>query len=258
MTTGRVVAFASQKGGSGKTSACVNLAAALGEKGRRVLVVDLDPQASASAWLGVKDGGRGLFDVLSGNGNLLDIVENTTAPGVELVPASSWLVGLEKELAGVSGVDIILSRKLERLPAGRWDFLFLDCPPSLGLLAVSALVAAQEVLVPVEASVLALNGLAQLLHTVEVVRDRLNPGLAVSHILACRVDARTNLSGEVVDRLRDRFGGLVFRAVVRESVRMKEAPSFEKPITLYASTSSGAEDFRAVAAELLKRERKRT
>ena len=257
MTAGLVVAVMNQKGGAGKTTAAVNLAAALGESGKRVLVVDLDPQASASAWLGVADGGKGLYDAFTENGNLSDLVRETTAPGVDIVPSSSWLVGLEKAMAGEAGAETVLRRKLERLPGGRWDFVFLDCPPSLGFLAVSALVAAQEVLVPVEASVLALSGLAQLLHTVEVVRDRLNPGLAIAHIVACRVDVRTNLSGEVVDRLRARFGDLVLQAVVRENVRLKEAPSFEKPITLYAPTSSGAEDFRAVAAELLKRERKR-
>lgn len=254
----RTVAVTNQKGGSGKTTTAVNLAAAIGERGKRVLVVDLDPQASASAWLGVRDGGKGLFEVLTDNGNLLDLVRKTDAEGVDLAPSSPWLMGVEKALAGEVGAETILRRRVGRLPGDRWDFVLFDCPPSLGLLAVSALVAAGEVLVPVEAHVMALAGLASLLQTVERVRDRLNPELAVSAILACRVDARTNLSKDVVDRLRERFGDLVLKAVVRENVRLAEAPSFGKPITAYDPRSAGAEDYREVAGEILKREKRRS
>lgn len=249
----RTFAFTNQKGGSCKTTSCVSVAAALGEKGKRVLVVDLDPQASASSWLGVKDGGRGLFEVFTDNGNLADLVVQTTAPGVELVPASTWLVGVDKALAGEPGAETILRRSLARLHAGRWDFVFVDCPPSLGVLAVSALAACREVFVPVEASTMALAGLAGLVQTVELVKERLNPDLAVSAVLVCRVDSRTNLSREVVEGLRKRFGRLVLETTIRESVRLREAPSFARPVTLYAPRSTGAEDYRAAAAELLKR-----
>lgn len=249
----RTLAFFNQKGGSSKTTAAVNVAAALGEKGKRVLVIDLDPQASASSWLGVKDGGRGLFEVFTDSGSLAGLVQKTTAPGVELVPSSSWLVGVERALAGEPGAETILRRAVSHLPRDGWDFLFFDCPPSLGLLAVSALVAAREVFVPVEASTLALGGLAALLQTVERVRERLNPDLLVSAILLSRVDSRTRLSRDVEERLRDRFGKLVLRSTVRETVRLREAWSFSKPINQYASRSPGAEDYRAVAAELLKR-----
>jgi chromosome partitioning protein len=251
------LAVTNQKGGSGKTTTAVNLAAALGEKGKRVLVVDLDAQASASMWLGVKDGGRGLFELFQGNGSLADLVNDTDVPGVELVPSSRWLVGVEKALAGEVGAETILRRAFEKLPP-RWDYVFVDCPPSLGLLAVSALVACREVLVPVEAHVMALSGLAALLETVETVRDRLNPELEVSAILACRVNSRTRLSREVVDSLREKFGKLVLRTVVRENVRIAEAPSFHKPVTLYDPRSYGAEDYRAVAAELLRRTKRRS
>jgi len=249
----RTFAFTNQKGGSAKTTSAVNLAAALGEKGKRVLVVDLDPQASASAWLGVRDGGRGLFEVFTDNGNLADLVHETSAPGVEVVPSSAWLVGVDKALAGEPGAETILRRSFSRLPADRWDFVFVDCPPSLGVLAVSALAACREVFVPVEASTLALAGLAGLVQTVERVRERLNPDLEVSAVLVCRVDSRTNLSRDIVDRIRERFGGLVLKTTIRESVRLREAPSFSKPVTLYAPRSPGAEDYRAAAAELLKR-----
>jgi chromosome partitioning protein len=254
----RTLAVTNQKGGSAKTTTAVNLAAALAEKGKRVLVVDLDPQASASSWLGVKDGGKGLYEVFADNGNLADLARETDVPGLALVPASGWLVGLERALAGEPGAETIFRRALRRLPRNRWDFVFVDCPPSLGFLAVSALVACEEVLVPVEASTLALAGLAALVQTVERVQDRLNPDLRLSAVLVCRVDSKTNLSRELVERLRERFGALVFRTVIRETVRLREAWSFSQPVTVYASRSPGAEDYRAVAAEILKRTNPRT
>lgn len=251
----RTLAVVNQKGGSGKTTTVVNLAAALGENGRRVLVVDLDPQASASSWLGVRDGGRGLLDALTGNGNLADLVHGTDVPRVSVVPSSSWLVGVEKALAAEVGAETILRTLVDRLPDS-WDYVLLDCPPSLGVLTVNALAAAGEVLVPVEAHVMALKGLAQLLQTVDVVKDRLSARLEVSGIVACRVDARTRHALDVVDRLRERFGGLVFRTVIRENVRLAEAYSFAKPITVYDPRSAGAEDYRALALEVLRQERK--
>ncbi|HAM23288.1 MAG TPA: ParA family protein [Actinobacteria bacterium] len=250
----RQIAVTNQKGGSGKTTTAVNLGAALGEKGKRVLVLDLDPQASASAWFGVKDGGRGLLDVFAEGRPLAPLVQATCAKGVELIPASPWLVGIEKALAAEPGTETILRRALERLPP-RWDFVLVDCPPSLGLLAVAALAGCGEVLVPVETRVMALAGLAGLVQTVERVRDRLNPSLRLTGLLACRVDARTRLSQDVVQTLRERFGADVFQTVIRENVRLAEAPSFAKPITIYDARSSGAEDYRNAAAELLKRDK---
>ena len=249
----RTIAVTNQKGGSGKTTTAVNLAAALGEKGRRVLVVDLDPQASASAWLGVKDGGKGLLEVFTGEARLEDLVVPTSAEGVDLVPSSAWLANAEKALAGEPGAETVLRRAVARL-GNRWDFVLIDCPPALGLLTVSALTAADEVLVPLEASAMALAGLAGLTRTVELVADRLNPGLSIAAVLACRVDVRTNLSKDVVDSLRASLGEKVMKTVVRENVRLREAWSFAQPITVYDTRSAGAEDYRAAAAELLRRE----
>ncbi len=250
----RTIAITNQKGGSGKTTTAVNLAAALGERKKRTLLIDLDSQASTSIWYGVKDGGKGLFDVFVGNGNLSAIVRQTTTPGVDLVPASSWLVGTDKALAGEVGAEIILRRQIERLPKETWDYILLDCPPTLGVLTVNALAAAQGVLVPVEAHVLALNGLADLLKTLEVVKERLNPTLEITGILPCRVDARTRHALEVVEMLRGRFGKQVFKTVIRENVRLAESPSFSQPITQYDSGSHGAEDYRSLASEVLRRE----
>jgi chromosome partitioning protein len=252
----RTLAVTNQKGGSGKTTSAVNLAAALGEKGKRVLVVDLDPQASASAWLGVKDGGRGLLEVFTEGAKLAPLVQGSSAPGVDVVASSTWLVGVEALEAGQTKAEAVFRRALAALP-DRWDFVLVDCPPSLGVLSLSALAACREVLVTVEATALALAGLAGLLQTVERVRDRLNPELTVSAILVCRFSTRRNLSRDVVDRLRERFGPLVLEAVVRDSARLAEAWSFSKPVTLYAPTSPGAEDYRAAAAELLNRKKRR-
>jgi chromosome partitioning protein len=244
----RTIAVTNQKGGSGKTTTAVNLAAALGEAGKRTLVIDLDPQASATSWLGTTPDGRGLFAVLAEREPLEGLVVPASARGVDLVPSSPWLVGAERTLTQEPGAEVMLRHAVAQLPA-RWDFLLVDCPPSLGYLAVSALAACREVLVTVEAHVMAMSGLAALLQTVERVHDRLNPELAVSAILVCRV-SRTTHSRDVVERLRKHFGSLVMTTTVRENVRLAEAPSFQAPITSYAPTSHGAEDYRAAAAEL--------
>lgn len=248
----RTLAFVNQKGGVGKTTSAVNVAAALAEEGKKVLLLDLDPQGCASAWCGVRDDGKGLLEVLSGNGSLSDLVAVSSIPGVDVVPASEWLSSADRALAGEVGVETMLRKAVHRLPK-TWDFLLVDCPPALGLLVVSSLVACREVFVPVEASTMALGGLARLVQTVDRVRERLNPDLRLAHILAVRVDSRTNLARDVVDRLRERFGDLVLQTVVRESVRFREAWSFGKPITTYDPRGTGAEDYRAVSHELLKR-----
>jgi len=249
----RTFAIANQKGGSGKTTTCVNLAAALGEKERRVLLIDLDPQHSATAWLGLRDAGKGVYGLFAEDALLTDLVHRTNAPGVDLVPSSPWLVGVERVLAGEVGAETILRRSLERLP-GDWDYLLVDCPPTLGVLTVNALAAARELLVPVEAHVMALGGLAHLLNTVEVVKERLNPHLQVSGILACRVDLRTRHAREVVEQLRARSGELVYRTVIRENIRLAECPSFGQPITQYDPKSAGAADYRALAGEIMEQE----
>lgn len=248
----RTLAFVNQKGGVGKTTSAVNVAAALAEMGKRVLLLDLDAQGCAGAWFGVRETGKGLLEVLSGNGSLVDLVSVSSVPGVDVVPASEWLSSADRSLSGEVGAETILRKAIARLPA-RWDFVLVDCPPALGLLVVSALVAVREVFVPVEASTMALGGLARLVQTVDRVKERLNPDLRLSHILAVRVDSRTNLSRDVVDHLREKFGDLVLETVVRESVRFREAWSFSKPITIYDPKGPGAEDYRAVASEVLKR-----
>ena len=249
----RILAITNQKGGSGKTTTAVNLAATLGELKRRVLLVDLDPQASASNWFGITEEGKGLFEAFTESRNLKDLIHQTCVPLVEMIPSSAWLVGVDKALAGEVGAEMILKRHLAEL-SDQWDYILLDCSPTLGIVTINALVAAKEILIPVEAHVMALRGLAHLLQTVETIRVRLNADLAISGILACRVDARTRHALEVVAQLRERFGKQVFQVVVRESIRLAECPSFGKPVTLYDPQGNGAKDYRNLAKEVKRQE----
>ncbi len=249
----RRIAITNQKGGSGKTTTTVNLAATLAEQDRQVLVIDLDPQASTSTWYGIKNDNRGLFDVFTDNGNINNIICNSCISGVYVIPASTWLVGIEKALANEVGAETILRRKLDSLTQN-WQYILLDCPPALGILTINALVAVTEVLVPVEAHVMALDGLVQLLKTVTVVQERLNPSLKISGILPCRVDNRTRHATEVVEQLRSRFGEKVYNSIIRENVRIAECPSFAQPITLYDTRSAAAADYRKLAKELISQE----
>lgn len=251
----RTLAIVNQKGGSGKTTTAVNLAAALGEKERSVLLMDLDPQASASMWVGISDGGKGLLDALTGTGDLAELITPTVVPGVSVIPCSTWLAGAEKALATHSGAESILRKRLGKLDTSRYDYCVIDCPPTLGVLTINALTAADEVVIPVEAHVMALAGVAQIHTTVAVVQERLNPALKITGILACRVDARTRHAQEVVERLRERFGSLVYRTVIRENIRLAECWSFAKPITQYDSFSYGAKDYRDLATEVIRQER---
>ena len=249
----RAIAVSNHKGGSGKTTTAVNLAACLGERGQRVLLIDLDPQASATTWCGVHAAQRDVSQAFLHGDSLDTLVVHTTWPGVDVVPATSSLVGLEKALASEVGAETLLRRALSRADlAASWDYALVDCPPALGVLTINALAAVRDVLVPVEAHVLALAGLAQLLRVLGVVHERLNPELASPRILACRVDSRTRHAQEVLDDLRRRFGEGVFTTTIRENVRLAECPSFAQPIICYDSRSAGAADYRALADEILR------
>jgi chromosome partitioning protein len=244
----RRVAVANQKGGVGKTTTVVNLGAALAERGQRVLVIDLDPQASASNWLGAVDP-RALYKVFESGEPLEGAVRATGVPNLDLVPSSSWMTRAEHNAATQPGAEMILRNAVDDLPQGRWDTILIDCPPALGLLCYSALSACDEVLIPVQTRVMPLAGLVALTQTIETVKVRLNRRLRLSAVLACQVDKRTALSREIVDVLQERYGDVLMKTMIRESVRVAEAPGHRLPVTLYAPDSSVAEDYRAAAAE---------
>jgi chromosome partitioning protein len=248
----RTIAITNQKGGTGKTTTTVNLAAALGEMGRRVLVLDLDSQANATSWLGTRDAGSELFDVLTAEepGSLAPLVRPTTAANVELVPSSPQLARADRHLAEAVGGERILDSMIRALPRGRWDYLLVDCPPALGQLTVNALAAVAEILVPVEASTLAVAGLAALVRTVATVRRLLNPRLAYCGILACRIDARTVLARDILATLHGTFARETLVSVIRETVRLREAFGRSLPIASYAPASTATADYRSLAQEI--------
>jgi chromosome partitioning protein len=250
----RCIAIANQKGGAAKTTTTVNLAAALAERGKRVLLIDLDPQGNCSDWVGcAATASDGVFALLTASAGVADLVRGTTFAGVEAIPAGRALTGIERALAREMGAEMTLRRKLAAAP-GPWDYVLIDTPPTLGMLTLNALAAAREVIVPVAAHVLALAGVAQLMETMGVVRERLNADLALAGIVACRVDSRTRHCTEVVASLRETFGAQVYPTEIRENIRLAEAPSFKQSILEYSGTSSGAQDYRALAGDVIGQE----
>jgi chromosome partitioning protein len=249
--TDGVYAIANQKGGVGKTTTAVNLAACLAEAGEPTLVIDLDPQANATSGLGERANGTSSYDLLDG-ASLEDVVHSTRFRNLYLVPSRTELAGAVVELSRRSDGDAYLARSLASADA-RFSFVFVDCPPSLGPLTVNALAAAGRVIVPVQCEYYALEGLAQLLQSIELVRARLNPRLTVAGMLLTMVDSRTRLAADVAEQVRAAFGDLVFEAVVPRNVRLAEAPSHGVPIIVYDRGSSGADAYYRVAGELIGR-----
>ncbi len=248
--TSRVYALANQKGGVGKTTTAINMAACVAEAGTPVLLIDLDPQANATTGLGFRPEQleASTYDLLHGRA-LDDVVLETDVPNLYLAPSHPDLAAAQVEL---SAQDTLL-RDLLAGTGERFPYVFVDCPPSLGLLTVNALSAANRLIVPVQCEYNALEGLAQLLQSVELVRTRLNPRLGVTGVLLTMYDARTTLARDVASEVREHFGGLVFDTVVPRSIRLAEAPSHGVPITRYDSRSAGADAYYRVALEVVER-----
>jgi chromosome partitioning protein len=252
---GQTIACANQKGGVGKTTTVVNLGAYLALSGERILIVDLDPQGNATSGLGVDRNRleRSMYDAIVEGADIGDLLLPTPVPGLRLVPAAISLAGAEVELAGQAQRERRLTRVVTTV-ADDFDYIFIDCPPSLGLLTVNALTAADAVLIPIQCEYYALEGLTQLIATVNLVRDHLNPDLDVKGVVLTMFDPRTNLASQVSAEVRSHLGSAVYETVIPRNVRLSEAPSYGLPIALYSPESKGAEAYRALAAELRRRD----
>jgi chromosome partitioning protein len=250
-----VVAVVNQKGGVGKSTTAVNLGAALAEIGRKVLVMDLDPQGNASTGLGIDPARRrvGTYQILSQGASAGEAVMETAVPGVWVIPSTIDLAGAEIELVGQISRETRLARAIEPVVAS-YDFVLLDCPPSLGLITVNALTAADELIVPIQCEYYALEGLGQLLRNVRLIQQNLNPQLRLTGIVLTMYDRRTKLSEQVVAEVRRYFGPRVYDTIIPRTVRLSEAPGYGRPITAYDSSSKGAKAYRRLAREFLTRE----
>ena len=249
-----VVAIVNQKGGVGKSTTAINLAAYLAEKGEKILVIDMDPQGNATSGLGVSPDKDGcMYDVLLDGKPLQEVALKTEVPNLEVAPSTINLVGAEVELVSSLAREFKLKRALEKLPENAYDRVLLDCPPSLDLLTLNALTAADEVLIPIQCEYYALEGLTQLMQSIRMVREELNPALRVGGVLLTMYDPRTNLARQVADEVRSFFGDQVYETIIPRNVRLSEAPSFGLPIALYAPKSTGAEAYEAVAQEVMGR-----
>ncbi len=247
----RTIALINQKGGVGKTTTAVNLGACLAALGKSVVLIDLDPQGNSSSWLNVNiyELRKSMFNVFHDSMPISEILLDTCVENMWIAPSNVTLAAIERTLANKLENDTILKKSISPL-LDHFDYIILDCPPSLGLLTVNALSAVREVFIPLETKVLALNGLVTLVNTVNLVKDRLNPSLEVTGIIACMFDVRTSLSNKVVEKIRDKFHDKLFKSIIRESTQLAECPISGQPITLYAPDSRGAQDYMALAREV--------
>jgi chromosome partitioning protein len=248
---GRIISIANQKGGVGKTTTAVNLAAALAVAEKMVLLVDFDPQANATSGVGLKKNGtRGVYDAIINHTSLKDLIKGTELSFLKVAPSSMDLIGAEIELVDDPGRETRLKDALKGVAEG-FDYVFIDCPPSLSLLTVNALTASHSVLVPLQCEYYALEGVSEILRTIELIKARLNTGLRLEGIVLTMFDPRNNLSHQVVEEVRGHFGDMAFATVIPRNVRLSESPSFGKPVILYDIHSRGAVSYMELARELI-------
>ena len=251
---GRIIAIANQKGGVGKTTTTINLSAALAERGKKVLVIDTDPQGNTTSGLGVEKNKleNTIYELFLGECSIHECILKNVIKGVSVLPSNVNLAAAEIELIGVDKKEFILKKEVDWVN-DQYDYILIDCPPSLSMLTVNAMTTANTVLVPIQCEYYALEGLSQLIHTVNLVKERLNPELSMEGVVFTMYDSRTNLSNQVVENVKKHFKQKVFDTVIPRNIRLAEAPSYGMPICLYDSKSAGAEAYRSLALEVIKR-----
>ncbi len=248
----KVIAIANQKGGVGKTTTAINLSSLLAAAEKRTLLIDIDPQANSSSGLSVNDHSPSVYEVLIGTRPVDEVVINTYMPFLDLLPSNINLVGAEIEMVDIDDRERLLRNALQKID-NSYDFVLIDCPPSLGLLTLNALTSANSVLIPVQCEYFALEGLGQLLNTINIVKKHFNKDLTIEGVLLTMFDTRLRLSHQVAEEVRKYFGEKVFDTIIHRNVRISEAPSYGKPVILYDAISSGAKNYMALAAEVIKR-----
>ena len=252
---GRVIAVANQKGGVGKTTTAINLSACLAEKGQKVLAIDMDPQGNMTSGLGIdKDEvEKNIYDLMIGQAGVDEVLQKEAIENLDVIPTSIDLSAAEIELIGVDDKEFIIRNAIAPIK-DNYDYIIIDCPPSLNMLTINALTAATSVLVPIQCEYYALEGLSQLIHTIDLVKDRLNNDLEIEGVVFTMYDARTNLSLQVVENVKENLQQNIYKTIIPRNVRLAEAPSYGQPITLYDSRSTGAEAYRLLAEEVINRE----